>query len=159
MSLEPRRLHIIVRNFSHLSAPPFPPTARCFPNLPSHCNHQNYLMAGGGKSGHQKVYFWTCQGCGNRWERVSADRATNGHGLTTTEPSPAHGQLRPRTAPVPAPSAAPANVAASQRERSPSASEAPTDVPIHQMHDLSDIDEEESEIEIIPTLRQGQRSR
>ena len=149
-------------------------SARGFPNLPDHCNHQAYLVAGGGMSRNKvKVYFWTCMGCGNRWERVSADRATNGHGITTAEPTPTQGPLRPRTAPTAVPaasSAVPAPTVADlhahslisapmprvrTRVRSPSGlSEAPTDVPHHPMTDLSDV-EEESEIEIIPTLLPG----
>ena len=123
---------------------------RGFPNLPAQCNHQNYLVAGGGMSANRvKVYFWTCQGCGNRWERVSASHATNGQGVTSTETSRTRGPLRPTTAPDPV-QAAPSAVR-THRARSPSASEAPTDVPHHHM-DLSDVEEEESEIEIIPTL-------
>ena len=120
---------------------------RGFPNLPANCNHQNHLVAGGGMSANRvKLYFWTCMGCGNRWERVSASHATNGQGANTTEPSRTRGPLRPQTAPDPAQAASSAG--RTQRARSPSASEAPTDVPHHQM----DTEDEESEIEIIPTL-------
>ena len=63
------------------------------------CSHTPYLQAGGGRRNQEKIYWWTCRGCGSRWERVDEARATDGTGQPTSE-LPTHGRrsapLRPK---------------------------------------------------------------
>ena len=47
-------------------------TRRMFPMPPTHCHHMGLLIATGGRTSEGiPTYSWMCQGCGNRWERVS----------------------------------------------------------------------------------------
>ena len=60
-----------------------PSTARQWPLASGECPHTQYLQAGGGRRGPTAMFWWTCLGCGARWERVGEAAATDG---TATRP-------------------------------------------------------------------------
>ena len=48
-----------------------------FAYLRGECNHENLLVATGGKNRTGPTYSWMCQGCGSRWERVAETELSN----------------------------------------------------------------------------------
>ena len=55
-----------------------PSVARQWPLATAECPHTQYLQAGGGRRGNTAMFWWTCLGCGARWERVGEEAATDG---------------------------------------------------------------------------------
>ena len=83
-----------------------PSTTKEYPRPPSDCPHEKYMQAGGGRKGTVKLYWWTCQGCGLRWERVGEEAATDGTQATVAQTPVGKTSLKPRGPPAaPAPTA------------------------------------------------------
>jgi len=90
---------------------PMPPTNRAFPISRDWCNHltdqkgltspsnPSLLQANGGRAGTRLIYWWTCAGCGSRWQRISEEEYCFGPTSNTTAAS-SSGPIRP-SAPIP----------------------------------------------------------
>ena len=77
-----------------------PSTTKEYPRPPSDCPHEKYMQAGGGRRGAVKLYFWTCMGCGSRWERVGAEAATDGTQAAGSQTPVGKTSLKPRGPPT-----------------------------------------------------------
>ena len=61
---------------------PMAPTSRPYGIPRATCTHESpekksLLSACGGRAGVTVIYWWTCSGCGSRWNRVSEEQALN----------------------------------------------------------------------------------
>lgn len=61
------------RKRNHVGRPMKKPMNGVFPMAPEVCQHNRSLLQAGGGRG--PSYWWHCKGCGNRWERVTAEEA------------------------------------------------------------------------------------
>ena len=75
------------REFTGVGAPLARSTARVFGTDPSTCEHTE-VRAGGGTAGTPRVTlrWWTCLGCGSRWQRLAMDATQETAARTSRAP-------------------------------------------------------------------------